>query len=183
MNQKQPMQSIDEIERNPIGLPTVAAKEVADRLDPLVSSLSVQFHQYLKHHWLVEGPGHRDLHQFFEESYESVKNHMDTIAERMTTLGAIPISTLRGQASLSFIEPEPEGALPIRQMLESDLSNEQSLIDGIRKAIETASELSDYGTETILKGILHERENQAHEIEHYLSSDSLVRQTLEPSLT
>ncbi|MGK0240290.1 MAG: starvation-inducible DNA-binding protein [Candidatus Pelagisphaera sp.] len=183
MNTKQPLQTIDEIERNPIGLPTISAKEVSDQLDPLVSSMSVQFHQYLKHHWLVEGPGHRDLHVFFEESYESMKDSLDTIAERMTTLGAIPISTLRGQSGLSFIESEQEGALPIRQMLEADLKNEQALIDEIRKAIETASELSDYGTETILKGILHAREDQAHEIEHYLSSDSLVRNTLESSLT
>lgn len=72
-----PTQKIETVERNPIGLPSLAAKEVSDKLDVLVSSISLQFHQYLKHHWVVEGPEHRDLHKFFEELYEQSKQHMD----------------------------------------------------------------------------------------------------------
>jgi len=182
MNQQNTIQKIDEIERNPIGLPTIAAKEISESLDKLVSSFSVQFHQYLKHHWLVEGPEHRDLHKFFEEIYELTKEHMDAVAERMTTLGAVPSSSLRAQAAKSFLESEIEGMIAIRQMLESDLANEQSLVAYTREAIMKANKLSDYGTETLLKGILMSRENQAHEIVHYLSRDSLAKETQEKAV-
>lgn len=168
-----PTQEIETIERNPIGLPSFAAKEVSDHLDVLVSSISLQFHQYLKHHWVVEGPEHRDLHKFFEELYEQSKQHMDAIAERMTTLGAVPTASPQNQILKSVLSMEPEGAHPIRAMLEGDLNNEQTLITHIRSSIEQTNQLGDYGTETLLKGILMDRENDAHEIEHYLSSDSL----------
>jgi len=182
MNQEPPIQTLDEIERNPIGLPTIAAKEISDCLDKLVSSFSVQFHQYLKHHWVVEGPEHRDLHKFFEGLYETTKEHFDTIAERMTTLGAIPISSPINQAANSFLTMEFEGMHPIRQMLEADLENERCLIENLRSSIEMANNLSDYGTETLLKSILMNREDQAHEIEHYLSRDSLTKPILEDML-
>ncbi len=179
MAQKTQLQEIDELERNAIGLPSFTAKQVSGLLDTLVSSLSSQYHQYLKHHWVVEGPEHRDLHVFFEESYIETQNHLDALAERMTTLGAVPTSSMRAQAGKSLLEAESEGVYPIRNMLKSDLENEQSLISFIGETIATASELKDYGTETLLKKVLMEREERAHEIDHYLGHDSLSRKLVE----
>lgn len=161
------------IEQNPVGLPTIAAKTVSDRLDKLVASFSVQYHQYLKRHWLVEGPEHRDLHKFFDNNYREVQQEFDTLAERITTLGTIPTSGLRAQQALSFLETEEEGMLPIREMMERDLSNEQALIDYMRKSIKDCSELSDFASETLLKQALIRAEERAHELDHYLASDSL----------
>lgn len=169
------LQEIDELERNAIGLPSLTAKEVSAMLDTLVSSLSTQYHQYLKHHWVVEGPEHRDLHKFFEEAYMQTQSHLDSVAERMTTLGAVPTSSMRGQASKSLLEAESEGTFPVRQMLRSDLENEQSLLGFIGQSISKASALKDFGTETLLKHILTERQERAHEMDHYLGEDSLTR--------
>lgn len=182
MAQKTQLQELDELERNAIGLPSFAAKQISDQLDTLVSSLATHYHQYLKHHWVVEGPDHRDLHVFFEESYLEVQKDMDAVAERMTTLGAVPTSSMRGQAGKSLLESEAEGAFPVREMLRSDLQNEQSLISYIGQSIGMASELKDYGTETLLKGILMGREERAHEIDHYLSNDSLLRKMPDEAL-
>lgn len=174
MNQRSHVQELDELERNAIGLPSFTAKQVSDLLDTLVSSLATQYHQYLKHHWVVEGPEHRDLHIFFEDAYTQTQNHLDAAAERMTTLGAVPTSAMRSQAAKSLLEAESEGVLPIREMLKSDLENEQALISFIGQGIAKSSELKDYGTETLLKGILMEREERAHDIDHYLGHDSLA---------
>lgn len=182
MTERIHLQELNEIERNSIGLPTLTAKEVSDMLDTLVSSLSTQYHQYLKHHWVVEGPQHRDLHHFFEESYTETQRHFDAIAERMTTLGAVPTSTMRGQAAKSLLEAESEGVLPIRTMLRSDLENEQALIDYLGTTIRKATQLSDFGSETLLKGILMAREDRAHDIDHYLGMDSLGRKIAEDAL-
>ncbi|MDQ8200190.1 DNA starvation/stationary phase protection protein [Pelagicoccus enzymogenes] len=178
MIQKTQLQEIDELERNAIGLPSFTAKQMSGLLDTLVSSLSTQYHQYLKHHWVVEGPEHRDLHVFFEEAYMETQGHLDAVAERMTTLGAVPTASMRAQAGKSLLEAESEGVFPIRDMLKSDLENEQALISFIGETIAKASELKDYGTETLLKKVLMEREERAHEIDHYLGHDSLVRKTL-----
>ncbi|MDQ8179113.1 DNA starvation/stationary phase protection protein [Pelagicoccus sp. SDUM812005] len=179
MARKTHVQDIDELERNPIGLPSFTAKQVSGLLDTLVSSLSTQYHQYLKHHWVVEGPEHRDLHVFFEEAYGETQKHLDTIAERMTTLGAVPTASMRAQAGKSLLEAESEGVFPIREMLKRDLENEQALISFIGEAIGKAAELKDYGSETLLKQVLLEREERAHEIDHYLGHDSLYRRLTE----
>lgn len=167
------IQEPGQIDRNPVGIATVVAKTVTDRLDKLVASLSVQYHQYLKRHWLVEGPEHRDLHQFFDNNYREVQQEFDTFAERITTLGSIPTSGLRAQQATSFLETEEEGMLPIREMMERDLVNEQALIDYMRESIKEFSKLADFATETMLKQALIRAEERAHELDHYLASDSL----------
>ncbi len=182
MTQRTHLQEIDELERNAIGLPSFAAKQISDLLDTLVSSLSTQYHQYLKHHWVVEGPEHRDLHLFFEEAHMDTQKHLDAVAERMTTLGAVPTASMRAQAGKSLLEAEGEGVLPIRNMLTSDLENEQALIAFVGQGISRASELKDYGTETLLKGVLMAREERAHEIDHYLGRDSLSRKSVDDAL-
>ncbi|MDQ8185286.1 DNA starvation/stationary phase protection protein [Pelagicoccus sp. SDUM812002] len=182
MIEKTQLQEIDELERNAIGLPSFTAKQMSGFLDTMVSSLSTQYHQYLKHHWVVEGPEHRDLHVFFEESYVETQRHLDAIAERMTTLGAVPTASMLAQAAKSLLEPEPEGVFPIRAMLKSDLENEQALISFVGETIGNASELKDYGTETLLKRVLMEREERAHEIDHYLGHDSLSRKLIDDAL-
>ena len=175
MNPDTMIQEPDQIERNPVGLPTVAAKQICELLNTLVATLSVQYHQYLKRHWIVEGPEHRDLHKFFDGNYREVQSEFDTLAERMTTLGTVPTSSLRAQQALAFLEAEPEGAFPIREMMKRDLDNEQAIIDYMRESITLASKLSDFATETVLKQALIRAEERAHEIDHYLASYSLQR--------
>jgi starvation-inducible DNA-binding protein len=175
MKTKTVKQDLNEIENNPVGLPSVAAKKVCDRLDSLVASLSVQYHQYLKRHWLVEGPEHRDLHSFFEDNYKEVQEEFDTIAERMTTLGSVPTSGLRAQQALAFLEAEDEGSFPIRDMMKRDLENEQAIIKYLRSTIKLCSDMSDFATETILKQTLIRTEERAHELDHYLARDTIQR--------
>src|SRR5262245_15153104 len=52
------------LEGNPIGLERTATAKMIKELDAHVASVMVLYHQYLKHHWLVEGPQFRDVHHF-----------------------------------------------------------------------------------------------------------------------
>ena len=54
--------STEENSGNPIGLEVETASAVATDLRRHQASLSVLFHQYQKHHWMVEGHVFRDLH-------------------------------------------------------------------------------------------------------------------------
>ncbi len=164
-----------ELEGNPIGLGLDVVRAVAPLLDEQVSSLFVLFHQYQKHHWLVEGPQFRDIHVFLEEAYTEVHLQVDAIAERMTALGAVPTSAPAQLAELSFIEHEPEGVFRLRDMLERDRNAEGTIAQKLRHAIETCTRLADYGSETLLKQVLLKVENRAHHLDHYLGDDSLGR--------
>lgn len=161
------------LEDNPIGLPRETAAKLVPELDRHVSSLFVLFHQYQKHHWLVEGPQFRDLHLLLQEHYEEVHKAVDMIAERMTVLGGIPTSNPVEQAKRAYVEHEPEGTFRVRQMLERDKAHEATIATHLRKTIRLAIDEGDFGTEVLLKGVLAQGEDRAHHLDHFLGADSL----------
>lgn len=162
-----------EIENNPIGLSSSTVAKLANELDKLVSSQFVLFHQYQKHHWLVEGPQFRDLHLYLEESYHAVHAELDAIAERLTVLGGLPTSSPTEQEKLSIITHEKEGLFSVNDMLQADMEAEKILAEYLRKIIKLATAEEDYGTETLLKQTLMKVEDRAHHLDHYLSDMSL----------
>ncbi|MHC4991367.1 MAG: ferritin-like domain-containing protein, partial [Planctomycetota bacterium] len=150
-----------ELEQNTIGLDKDVVSRIAPQLDEHVATLFTLFHQYQKHHWLVEGPQFHDIHVVLQQSYTEVHLQVDAIAERITALGAVPTSGPVQQAELSYIEHEPEGVFRLRDMLERDREAEGTIAQKLRVTIELCATLGDYGTETLLKQDLVEAEGRA----------------------
>jgi DNA-binding ferritin-like protein len=172
MNNVQPFRPAGYVEDNPLGLPKDYVKKILPHLDAHIASLFVLFHQYQKHHWLVEGPQFMDLHKFLQGNYEQVHKQIDMLAERMTALGGIPTCNPVEQAKIAYFDHEPEGTYRIRHMLERDLEAEGILARKLRETIRVAAE-QDPGTEQLLKSILHDLEDRAHHLHHFLGEDSL----------
>lgn len=161
------------IEDNPVGLDEEAVEQLVPKLDEIQCTLWTLYHQYHKHHWLVEGPQFRDLHLFFEEHYQEVHKYVDRIAERITALGGIPTSAPTQQSELSHVEHEPEGTYRLRAMLEHDREAERILSVLVRQTIDVAIEHGDHGTKRELEKVLTKAEDRAHHIDHLLGEDSL----------
>ncbi len=161
------------IEDNPVGLDEEATEELIPKLDEIQCTLWTLYHQYHKHHWLVEGPQFRDMHLFFEEHYQEIHKYVDSIAERITALGGIPTSSPAKQAELSHVEHEPEGTYRLRSMLEHDREAERILSVLVRETIDVALEHGDHGTKRELEKVLTKAEDRAHHIDHFLGEDTL----------
>lgn len=166
-------QSVGTVEANPIRLNKEVSEEMVRALDTHLSAMIALFHQYYKHHWLAKGPQFRELHLFFEKNYQQVQSNFDKVAERITMLGGVPTSTMGQQESQSFIDAEEEGDHPIRQMVRKDLEDEGLLAEKLRESIQKSMDAKDYGTEYLLKALLYDCENRAHELDHFLANDSL----------
>ena len=158
-----------------MGLKQEDAVAIAKELNRHQSSLFILFHQYQKHHWLVEGPQFRDLHLYLEDSYTQVHKDLDAIAERITVLGTIPTSSPVELTKQAYVVHEPEGYFPLRQMLEHNLKMERLICTMLRKTIARASEAQDFGTATLLKQVLMAAEDRAHHLDHYLAEDGLAK--------
>lgn len=161
------------IEDNPIGLEGDTVEQMVPELDELQATMWAMYHQYHKHHWLVEGPQFQELHLFLEDHYTELHDDIDTIAERMTALGGIPTSDPVNQATLAHVAHEPEGTFRIRQMLRHDRAAEKQLSVELRRDIEKALDLHDHGTKRILEQVLTRAEERAHHLDHFLGEDSL----------
>ncbi|MFP4089396.1 MAG: ferritin-like domain-containing protein [Cyclobacteriaceae bacterium] len=162
-----------EYDGNPVGLDKDVAKELARHLDRHLASMMTLYHQYHKHHWLVEGPQFRDLHLFFEENYNQIHKAFDKIAERLTVLGYAPTSAPSEFAKLAYIEHESKDVFRIRESLERDMEAEKTIAIELRKTIKRAFEVGDYATKNLLEKELYKTEDRCHHIEHFLGEDSL----------
>lgn len=166
---QKPNQVID----NPIRVKREAAQQVIDALNTDVASLFVLFHQYQKHHWVAEGPSFRDIHLLLEEHYTATQQEADAFAERIVTLGGVPVSGPSAQLKHGYLEEEDEGILDLRQMLSNDLRANQRILVKLREHIQLARSLGDYGTEQLVKRHLREQELRTQDIMHLLEHETL----------
>ncbi len=168
-------QPLEVVEQNVLRLEQQLAGSVVNDLKPVLCSLFTLFHQYQKHHWVVEGPQFGQLHEFLKDGYSGLHEQADVVAERITALGGVPVSTPARQQELACFEPESEGVFDLRTMLENDLNAEGDIISLLRVLIRKFNGLGDFASEEILRKILVEREEYTHHLQHYLALESLTK--------
>lgn len=100
--------------------------------------LYVQTHGY---HWNVEGPEFRQLHQLFEDQYNTLWGALDEIAERVRILGAYAPGTVSELMALAGDEAAP--AQSATDMVNHLVAGHEALADDLRAAIGTAGDAGD----------------------------------------
>ncbi|MGC5325103.1 DNA starvation/stationary phase protection protein DpsA [Brevibacillus sp. SYSU BS000544] len=162
------LQKLGEVKPNPVGLEYGVAKPTSDGLNILVASCFTLFHQIKKHHWIVEGPFFRDLHMMLDELAIHLQEYVDQLAERITLLGAYPISTPRKQQEMAVFPVEEEGVFQLSTMLSNDYHAYKSIIIRYRDIIRHVSHVGDFATEHMLREQLTVLENDVHQLEHFI---------------
>lgn len=90
------------------GMQEQEAFEVIEVLSGRLASL-IDLQLTLKHlHWNVVGPNFIGVHEMLDPQVDAVRAMSDTIAERIATLGGIPVGTT---AAVAERRPAPEYAL------------------------------------------------------------------------
>lgn len=168
-------QELSVVRDNPFGLPHDVASQVVDLLNQDLASMFTLYHQYHKHHWIVEGAQFFELHLLLEEHYTQLHDQFDAVAERIVALGGLPVSGPGEIAKHAYIEHETEGMFDLREMLEHDVDAECSMAEHMRQHIEQINKLGDYGTESLLKQILEAGEKRASFLEKHLMRESLSK--------
>jgi len=159
-----------------ISLPYEVRQEMALMLDDHQCSLAVALHQYQKHHWLSEGAeSFLNIHELLTEHIDKTQEHIDRIGERVARLGGVPTAHPVTQHELSYIKHEVEGRYTMRDFLRNDLEHELKLQQMLRKTIQRAHELQDFGTVEVLEEVLADREDLGYHLYSLLEDDTLVR--------
>ena len=172
---KNARQQAETVEGNALRIDQEKAEQIVQALNRDLASAYVLFHQLRKHHWNVEGAESGDLHEFLGEAAERVEGQADSIAERIQTLGGVPVAGPAEQESRAYIAFEGEDVFDARTSLEHDLDAFGDVIENVREHVGLADDLGDYGTAELLREALEDFEDDAHEIDHYLEDDTLVQ--------
>lgn len=150
--------------------------EMGLQLDEHFCALNVALHQYTKHHFLTEGAeSFLNLHELLAEHIDKTQDHIDEIGERVARLGVVPTSHPVTQHEISYIKHEIEGRYTMRDFLRNDLEHELKIQGMLRKTIDRAHQLKDFGTVQVLEEILVDREDLGYHLWSLLEDDTLVR--------
>lgn len=120
-------------------------------LNLLFNVFSDTYALYLKtqrYHWNVKGPHFYSYHTLFESQYASMVPAIDSLAERISSLGEkIPVSFdfLKKHTALSF-EALPESA---EGMIKDLIQGNQTVIDRLNLLLAAAKKEEDFVTEAL----------------------------------
>lgn len=100
-------------------------------------------------HWNVEGPDFSQYHALFGDIYEEVYGSVDTIAERVRTIGFYTPGSFRRYLELSQVEDQVE--IPnARSMMEKLLADINVLQSSIKVCYDLAERNSNHGLSNLM---------------------------------
>jgi starvation-inducible DNA-binding protein len=144
-----------------IALSENARKLITTRLNILLANEYILYTKTLKYHWNVQGTHFGPLHDLFRTHYEQLFFIIDSIAERIASLGLDPLGTLNEFISHSILIEEPGENPNERGMIENLFLDHQTIIKQLREDIDLSIELNDAGTNNFLSNLIEQHEKTA----------------------
>jgi starvation-inducible DNA-binding protein len=113
-------------------------------------------------HWNVEGPNFHTMHLFFESQYEQLAEVVDSVAERIRSLGHYAPGTLAEFLQLTRLTEKSGRKNDSAGFLTDLLADHESIIIFLREHINPfASDYGDAGTSDFITGLLEQHEKLA----------------------
>jgi starvation-inducible DNA-binding protein len=100
-----------------IDLPSGARTGVCEMLNGLLSDEYVLYTKTRNCHWNVVGPNVHDLHKFCQAQYEELNDVVDSVVERVRSLGGRTEATLAGFLKRATLTEGAPGPLTAAQMI------------------------------------------------------------------
>jgi starvation-inducible DNA-binding protein len=164
------LQRFGSLRQLPIALPAEARGESCRLLNEILADTTILYALYKKAHWNAAGPTFYQLHLLFDKHAEEQLELTDEIAERVQMLGGISVGDPRHAAELTTIERAPDGAEEIPVVLDRLLAAHETILEKVRKGIETTEESKDFGSNDLLMGDVLRR----HEMQVWFLAEHVV---------
>lgn len=142
---------------NMLGLPVKESEAIVSELNLLLSNYQVYYQNLRGLHWNIRGKRFFNLHVKFEELYNDAQLKIDLIAERILTIGGIPLHTFEDYMKGNRlnvgknISKDEEAVHLISDSLASLLKIE-------RKILEDTEKIKDEGTHNMMGDFIVEQE-------------------------
>lgn len=138
--------------------------------DRMVALIDLQL--TLKHiHWNVVGPNFIGVHEMLDPQVEAVREMTDTIAERIATLGGVPVGTPKSVVNRRHWEDYKLGKALVTDHLAALNSVYNGVNEDHRKALGTLADI-DPVSEDMLTGQLADLEQFQWFVRAHLESSS-----------
>ncbi|HQG37666.1 MAG TPA: DNA starvation/stationary phase protection protein [Chitinophagales bacterium] len=142
-----------------IGLDRKQSEALAIELNSLLANYQLYYQNTRGLHWNIKGKHFFELHVKFEEIYTDAQEKVDLIAERVLTLGFIPMHTFSDYLKHATIK-EGKNIHEAKEAVELIVSSLQTIIILERAILKTAAALHDEGTTTLLTDFITQQEKE-----------------------
>lgn len=153
---------------NYIGLQETDCKNIAEKLNVLLSNYSVFYQNTRGAHWNIKGNEFFTLHIKFEELYNNLFLKIDEIAERILTLGSAPQHNFSKYLKLSTIQ-ESKNVSEATACIQDILESFKVLIELQRELLDITDKAGDEGTNSLMSDYITEQEKLVWMYSAYLS--------------
>jgi starvation-inducible DNA-binding protein len=140
-----------------IGLDKKETESLVSNLNTLLANFQVYYQNLRGLHWNIKGKSFFELHVKFEEFYTDSQEKIDMIAERILTLGGVPLHTFGDYSALAKVpvgknvSNDVEGVTLVVNSLSELLKIERTILD-------EADEANDEGTNSMMSDFIAEQE-------------------------
>jgi starvation-inducible DNA-binding protein len=155
---------------NSIGLNAEKSKALSKDLNMLLANFQTYYQNLRGIHWNIKGKSFFDLHVKFEELYNDANIKVDEIAERILTLGEVPLHT--------FDDYLKNSNVPIGKDVTKDEKAIKLIIDSIkelliieRKILADSDAADDEGTNSMMSNFISEQEKTVWMMKAWLSEE------------
>ena len=160
----------------PIALSERARGESVDLLNQLLADTITLRDMYKKHHWQVAGPTFEQLHLLFDKHAGEQSDLVDTLAERIQTLGGVAIAMAHDVAETTLIPLVPKGREEVPVQISRLLHAHEIILHETRAMARRTAQNGDDGTNDLLvSDIMRRNEQQVWFLAEHLIDVPLTR--------
>ena len=149
-------------------LPKATRQKMIDLLNARLADAIDLYAQVKQAHWNVKGMQFYQLHLLFDKVAEAVEEGVDELAERAVELGGVADGTLQSVVKRTTLAPYPVGIKTGRDHVDRLARALAAYGQGIRAAIQAASDAGDADTSDLFTEISREADKQLWFVEAHL---------------
>jgi starvation-inducible DNA-binding protein len=152
-----------------IGISSENLAKVAHALNAILADEYVLYTKTRNAHWNIEGADFHSKHIFFEAQYQQLDEIMDSVAERIRSLGHYAPATLKSFLELTHLSEVLHNKNDGPGFIAELLNDHESLIIHLRENINIfANDLKDLGTSDYVTGLMENHEKMAWMLRSHL---------------
>lgn len=142
-----------------LGYSNLDTAEILKSLNQLMADYQVLYHKLQNYHWNIRGGDFYELHENFGAMYQRIAGQIDQIAGKIKLFGKYPLSTMKEYLSVAQLS-EGNADFTSIEMVKDIVNDLTGILSVIEEGIYSAQNISDFGTEEMLKSFIrvHEKE-------------------------
>ena len=145
-----------------IGISDAHRQSIASELSKMVADETVLYIKTKNAHWNIQGEDFYDKHTFFESQFEELDAIIDTVSERIRSIGHFAPATMKAYLGLTHLTESIKTSNNSQGFISELLSDHESIIINLREHIKTfATEYHDLGTSDFITGLMETHEKMA----------------------